>query len=252
MTRAVLSQESLEDDKWHPVAYYSKSLSAVEWNYKIHDKEMLAVIQALEDWRHFLEGAHHKVEIWTDHKNLEYFMTAKRLYHHQAQWSIYLSRFNFSMHHRLGRSIGKSDALSHRADHGTRAGDNSNVTLLRPEFFTAHTVRALSGLSLEGEEHNILQDIRKGNRKGKQEDTVMKSTTEHWRSKGKSVRASKWSEHDGFLCFWDRIYVHSCTTASHPSTMTPEQQDIWDAGRHWSLSPATTGGNRCPITLANM
>jgi len=43
-TGAVLSQQSPEDDKWHPVAYYSKSLSVVERNYKIHDKEMLAVI----------------------------------------------------------------------------------------------------------------------------------------------------------------------------------------------------------------
>jgi hypothetical protein len=98
-TRAVLSQQSPEDDKWHPVAYYSKSLSAVEQNYKIHDKEMLAVIRALEDWRHFLEGAHHEVEIWTDHKNLEYFMLAKKLNRRQARWSLYLSRFNFSMHH---------------------------------------------------------------------------------------------------------------------------------------------------------
>jgi hypothetical protein len=62
-TRAVLSQQSPEDDKWHPVTYYSKSLSAVEWNYEIHDKEMLVVIQALEDWCHFVEGAHHEVEI---------------------------------------------------------------------------------------------------------------------------------------------------------------------------------------------
>ena len=75
--------------------------------------------------------------------------------------------------------MGKSDTLSHRADHGTRAGDNSNVTLLRLEFFTAHTVRALSGLSLEGEEHNILWDIHKGNCEGKQEDTVAKSADEH-------------------------------------------------------------------------
>jgi len=179
----------------------------VEWNYKIHDKEMLAVIQALEDWCHFLEGAHHEVEIWMDHKNLEYFMTAKKLNRHQAWWSLYLSRFNFSMHHRPGRSMGKSDALSRRADHGTGAGDNSNVTLLRPEFFAAHVVRALSGLSLEGEERNILREIRKGNREGKQEDTVARSATELRRSKGKSVRASEWSEHDGLLCIRDRIYV---------------------------------------------
>jgi hypothetical protein len=102
----------------------------VEWNYKIHDKEVLAVMRALEDWHHFLEGAHHKVEIWTGHKNLEYFMMAKKLNCHQALWSLYLSRFNFSMHHQPGHSMGKSNALSRRADHGTGAGDNSNVTLL--------------------------------------------------------------------------------------------------------------------------
>ena len=53
---AVLSQLSPEDDKWHPVAFLSKSLSAVERNYEIHDTEMLAIIQALEEWRHYLEG----------------------------------------------------------------------------------------------------------------------------------------------------------------------------------------------------
>jgi hypothetical protein len=56
-TGAVLSQLSTEDGKWHPIAYYSKSLSETERNYEIHDKEMLAIIRALDEWRHFLEGA---------------------------------------------------------------------------------------------------------------------------------------------------------------------------------------------------
>jgi hypothetical protein len=205
-TGAVLSQQSPEDNKWHPVAYYSKNLSGVEQNYEIHDKEMLAVIRALEDWRHFLEGAHHKVEIWMDHKNLEYFMTAKKLNRHQARWSLYLSRFNFSMHHRPGCSMGKSNTLSRRVDHGTGAGDNSNVTLLHPVFFAAHTVRALSGLSLEGEERDILWEICKGNREGKQEDTVAKSTMDS------SVSGTE------SMC----LIIRSYAAASHPSTMTPE------------------------------
>ncbi len=71
------SQLSAEDEKWHLVAFLSKSLSETERNYEIHDKEMLAIIRALEEWRHFLEGASHKFEIWMDHKNLEYFMSAK-------------------------------------------------------------------------------------------------------------------------------------------------------------------------------
>ena len=56
-TGAVLSQQSTMDGKWHFVAFYSKSLSSMKWNYKIHNKEMLAIIRALEKWRHFLEGA---------------------------------------------------------------------------------------------------------------------------------------------------------------------------------------------------
>jgi len=82
---AILSQQLPGEEKWHPVAFYSKFLSLVERNYKIYDKEMLAIICALEEWRHFLEGAQHPVEIWTDHKNLEYFMTAKKLNRHQAR-----------------------------------------------------------------------------------------------------------------------------------------------------------------------
>jgi len=109
---AVLSQQLPGVEKWHLVAFYSKSLSLVERNYEIHDKEMLAIIRALEEWRHFLEGARHPVEIWTDHKNLEYFMMAKKLNCHQAYWSLYLAHFDFKLVHCPGRCMGKPDALS--------------------------------------------------------------------------------------------------------------------------------------------
>ena len=72
-TGATLSQQSPEDDTWHPITFFSKSLSLVERNYEIHNKVMLAIMRALEKWQHFLEGAQLKFEIWTDHKNLEYF-----------------------------------------------------------------------------------------------------------------------------------------------------------------------------------
>ena len=77
-TGGVLSMKCL-DNLWRPIAFISKSLSDTERNYKIHDKEMLAVIRCLEVWRHFLEGITVKFEIWTDHKNLEYFMKAQKL-----------------------------------------------------------------------------------------------------------------------------------------------------------------------------
>ena len=94
-TGTVLSQQSPEDNKWHPVAFLTKSLSLVEQNYEIHDKETLAIVRALEEWRHFVEGAEHRCEIWTDHKNLQYFMTAKKLNQRQARWSLLLACFDF-------------------------------------------------------------------------------------------------------------------------------------------------------------
>jgi ribonuclease HI len=157
-TGAVLSQLSAEDQKWHPVAFLSKSLSETERNYEIHDKEMLAIIRALEEWQHFLKGAPHKVEIWTDHKNLEYFMSAKKLNRRQARWSLTLARFDFVMHHRPRKSMGKSDALSRRADHGSSSDDNRDITLLTPNFFAA---RALEGVEVEGQERELLKLIRK-------------------------------------------------------------------------------------------
>ena len=77
-TGGVLSMKC-EDEKWRPVAFIFKSLNATEHNYEIYDKEMLAVIRCLEAWRHYLEGAKLQFEIWTDHKNLQYFMTSQKL-----------------------------------------------------------------------------------------------------------------------------------------------------------------------------
>ena len=61
------------------MTFLSKSLNKTEKNYEIHDKEMLAVIRGLENWRHLLEGTKIKFKVWTDHKNLEYFMKSQKL-----------------------------------------------------------------------------------------------------------------------------------------------------------------------------
>ena len=84
VTGTILFQVFTEDNKWHPVAFLSKSLFLVEQNYEIHDKEILVIIQALQKWWHFVEGVEHPCEIWTDHKNLEYFMAVKQLNRRQA------------------------------------------------------------------------------------------------------------------------------------------------------------------------
>ena len=61
-TGKVLSME-YEDRRWRLVAFLSKSLNKTERNYKIHDKEILAVIRRLENWRYLLKGAKFKFEV---------------------------------------------------------------------------------------------------------------------------------------------------------------------------------------------
>jgi len=82
-TGGVLSMEC-EDGLWRPVAFLSISFNEMERNYKIHDKEMLAILRGLENWGYLLEGTCFKFKIWTDHKNLEYFIKAQKLNCKQA------------------------------------------------------------------------------------------------------------------------------------------------------------------------
>ncbi|KAI3355849.1 hypothetical protein L3Q82_004229 [Scortum barcoo] len=109
---AVLSQRSLEDQKLHPCAFFSRRLSPAEKNYDIGNRELLAVKLALEEWRHWLEGSKQPFLVWTDHKNLEYIRSAKRLNSRQAGWSLFLTRFNFTLSYRPGSRNVKPDALS--------------------------------------------------------------------------------------------------------------------------------------------
>ena len=134
VTGDVLSMKCT-DELWRPVAFISKSLSDTEQNYKIHNKEILAAVRCLEVWRHFLEEKITKFEIWTDYKNLEYFMKAQKLNKRQARWALYLFMFDFMQKHVLGSKIGKANSLSRRPDWKVEVDrDNENKTLLvKPE-----------------------------------------------------------------------------------------------------------------------
>ncbi|KAJ3541602.1 hypothetical protein NM688_g6061 [Phlebia brevispora] len=114
---AMLSQKDPTDQLWHPVAFYSKSLNVHERNYEIYDKELLAIIQALEEYRHYLEGHSETFKIWSDHQNLMYFKSAQKLTRRQARWALYLTRFHYTLHHKPGKTMQAEDPLSRRSDH---------------------------------------------------------------------------------------------------------------------------------------
>lgn len=113
---AVLSQRSGSDHRLHPCAFFSRRLSPAEHNYDVGNRELLAIKLALEEWRHWLEGAELPFVVWTDHKNLAYIQSAKRLNSRQARWALFFGRFQFTITYRPGSKNVKPDSLSRQFD----------------------------------------------------------------------------------------------------------------------------------------
>ncbi|KAK3509477.1 hypothetical protein QTP70_035120 [Hemibagrus guttatus] len=130
---AVLSQWRGETPVLHPCAYFSKKLSLAEQNYDIGNLGLLAIKLALEEWRHWLEGANHPFEVITDHKNLQYLRKAKRLNPRQARWALFVTRFNFCVTYRPGNKNTKTDALSRI--HSSDPMPEEPEPILRPDLF---------------------------------------------------------------------------------------------------------------------
>nr|CBN81752.1 Pol polyprotein [Dicentrarchus labrax] len=124
---AVLSQRSPKDQKLHPCAFLSRRLSPAERNYDVGNRELLAVVVALQEWRHWLEGAALPFIVWTDHKNLAYLRSAKRLNSRQARWALFLDRFVFTLTYRPGSRNAKPDALSRQADPETQETEPETI-----------------------------------------------------------------------------------------------------------------------------
>jgi len=136
---AVLSQ--VIDGRLHPIAFLSRKMDKAEINYDIHDKERLAIVPALMQWRRYLEGAHHQIQIYTYCKNLEYFTTTKILKRRQARWAQELAGYNFKIFYRPGSANRKPDALSRHSENcpkneGGSVEENENQPIhhvLRPD-----------------------------------------------------------------------------------------------------------------------
>jgi predicted aspartyl protease len=128
-----------EDGIVRPCAFFSKKNSPAECNYEIYDKEMLAIVRCLEEWDAELRSVE-KFEIRSDHKNLEYFMTVRKLTERQMRWSLILSRYNFMISYLKGKDNVRADALSRRDQDIPQGEDDDRLqhrtmTLLKPEFF---------------------------------------------------------------------------------------------------------------------
>jgi len=115
----VMSQQHTFGTKlqWHPVAFHSRKMIAAERNYDTHDGELLAIVDCFKQWRHYLEGAQHQVELLSDHANLVWFMTTKVLSRRQVRWAEWLASIDFRVTYRAGKLNEAADAASRRPDY---------------------------------------------------------------------------------------------------------------------------------------
>jgi hypothetical protein len=187
---------------WVPIVFLSKDLNDMECNYDIHNKEMLGVMHTLYEWQHFLQESQRRFEIWTDHKNLEYFITTKKLNRQQARWSLELSEYNFTLVHKPGKQHTETNVLSRRGGHERGEHNNSNMVLLPETLFANNLV---SGAEFLRAMPTVLDDTL-----GDRFMEEIKQKKNLWEAGMKEALRkdnSGWEEHDGFLTKDGLIYM---------------------------------------------
>ncbi len=107
----------IEDEQQRLIVYQSRKLSESEKRYEVHDKELLVIVKALQDWRPYLAGTEKSIQIYTDHKNLRNFATMKQLNQQQICWAEQLADYKFQIHYKKNNENDEADALSRQSDH---------------------------------------------------------------------------------------------------------------------------------------
>ena len=208
-----------DDEEIHPIAFHSRTLNSAELNYDTHDKELLAIFEAFRSWRHYLEGSPLRIDVVTDHKNLEYFATTKLLSRRQARWSEFLSAFNMVIRFRPGKLGAKPDAMTRHLGVYPKEGDSDysvvNPHNLRPVFTQEQLSSSLRASHLHGpvlraaqivDESTLLSDILAALSDTSAHDAELTAVLR--RASAPDAESSQWSIDDaGYIRLNNRIYV---------------------------------------------
>jgi len=136
----ILSQ--FQDKKLHPVAFHSRKLNSAARNYQIYDKELLGILEVFMEWKHYLYAADKPITDYTDHQNLQHFLTTQKWNQRQIRWAQLLASFNFKIIYRPGSRSGKLDALSRRLEYRLEEGaEHTEQSILKPEHFSISLVQ---------------------------------------------------------------------------------------------------------------
>ena len=247
---AVLSQK-FDDKLLHPVGFLSRSLSPAERNYDIHDKELLAVKAAFEEWRHLLEGASFKIVVFTDthfFKKLPPVLSGRH-----ARWLLFFSRFDFELIYRDGQSSRKPDALSR------------SVAESPPDLSDVSAVSVLLGastLDVSSWSSPFLDEFRSAIPSNEFGSTIIGALDDPLKFPAVASRQdfSMFRFDDGLLFYGEKFYVpermrvivlqnrHDSPLAGHPGvkrTLEFVSRDYWFPGMRGFVSQFVSSCDHC-------
>jgi transposase InsO family protein len=118
----VLSQDQADGTR-RPIAYFSRKMHDVQTRYPVHEQELLAIVEATQEWRCYLEGSPHPILYLTDHQSLQWLNTQPNLSGRQARWSEKLSELDFKIQYIPGKENKVADALSRQAEYEPPEGE---------------------------------------------------------------------------------------------------------------------------------
>jgi hypothetical protein len=133
-TGGILTQMDTNGDR-HPCAYLSKSLRKEQRNYDTGDRKLLAIVWALKEWRHYIQGSGHTTIVLYDHDNLQHFKVPQTIGQRMVRWTLYLSEFDIKLVHIPGKKNIQADSLLWRPDLCPQGTDNKDVIVLLEHLF---------------------------------------------------------------------------------------------------------------------
>ncbi|RWS02060.1 pol polyprotein-like protein [Dinothrombium tinctorium] len=190
----------IENEKEKVICYYSRVLNSSEKNYSAIEIELLAIIQGIKRFKHYLIG--HKFSIVTDSNPLTFLMRTKNLNTRLAHWAMFIQEYNFEIVYRKGSSNNLCDFLSRYPIKSTNFEvDNETILLtefsvpsfdLKEEFLIDILLTKLSDISKLQREDKFLShifDILKDKMKGKNK-SLRKSALNYEIKDGKLYRVT--------------------------------------------------------------
>jgi hypothetical protein len=129
------NETTLKKPKLHPLAYYSATFTPTKRNYNIYERELLVVIKALTHWRHYLVWTKEPLIIQTDHANLLYWKSARKLNGRMARWHRFLQDYNYEIQHMPSRLYTAADALLQPPGEDQGKDDNEAMIMIPESSF---------------------------------------------------------------------------------------------------------------------